>query len=401
LEDVIRFHDQFYILATSALARDQNRVLKHGKTFGVFDRSGDIEGAGLTEQGLFHEGTRFLSKLSVTLGGERPLLLSSSLRQDNAILTAHLSNRDIHRDGRIAVPQGSLHLSRSKLLWQGACYEELKVFNYGREPLRVGLAVQVQSDFADIFEVRGTARSRRGELLPAASDSSGIIFSYEGLDGVLRRTRIASSRPCRPLNSTLEFDLDLEPKGESVLSLCVVCELGGDSPKTWSYSGAAAVAGSELQALSRESVSIHSPNDRFNEWVQRSLADLDMMVAGNPEAWYPYAGVPWFNTVFGRDGIITALECLWANPCFAKGVLNYLASMQAREHSPERDAEPGKIVHETRRGEMAALGEVPFACYYGSVDATPLFVLLAGAYYERAQFRAHRPLEPCHQDLRR
>ena len=108
-----------------------------------------------------------------------------------------------------------------------------------------------------------------------------------------------------------------------------------------------------------------------------------MLTSELPTGPYPYAGVPWFNTPFGRDGIITALECLWLRPELARGVLAYLAATQATEVIPEQDAEPGKILHETRNGEMAALGEMPFGRYYGSVDATPLFVLLAGAYYER------------------
>ena len=121
----------------------------------------------------------------------------------------------------------------------------------------------------------------------------------------------------------------------------------------------------------------------FNRWLDRSSADLQIMMTDTPNGAYPYAGIPWFSTPFGRDGIITAFEMLWLNPDVARGVLSFLAKTQATTADDARDAKPGKILHEMRGGEMAALGEVPFGCYYGSCDVTPLFVMLAEAYYRR------------------
>jgi glycogen debranching enzyme len=179
------------------------------------------------------------------------------------------------------------------------------------------------------------------------------------------------------------FDVTLEPKTETTVTVTVCCESGATQRPYFEHDHAVTEAGMGLKAEQSQNCVIHTSNEQFNEWWNRSLLDLRMVVTETAEGPYPYAGVPWFSTPFGRDGIITALEALWIRPQLARGVLGYLASVQAKEVNVAQDAEPGKILHETRKGEMAALGEIPFGLYYGSVDSTPLFVMLAGAYYER------------------
>jgi glycogen debranching enzyme len=374
----------FYIQATSALADEQTRVLKQGDTFGVFDHYGDIKPVGLGEEGLYHEGTRYLSGFMLGLEKDRPLFLSSTVKEDNELLTVDLTNPDVFQGNRIIIPRGTLHLFRTKFLWNGSCYERLAVKNYGLQPVSTRLFYHYEADFADIFEVRGTQRPRKGRLLEPTFAEGTVVLNYEGLDGVARHTRLEFAPvPAGLAAAEARFDLSLPPHGETTILLTITCQRGQKKRAATPYDQAQAAASASLKAARAELCTIHSSNEEFNSLVQRSGVDLHMMTSETPEGPYPYAGVPWFSTPFGRDGIITALECLWLNPELARGVLGYLAATQATYESPLQDAEPGKILHETRDGEMAALGEIPFGRYYGSVDSTPLFVLLAGAYFER------------------
>lgn len=389
-EDFLKVDDRFYILATSAMADDRPRVLKQGETFAVFDHFGDVRPVGLAEEGLYHEGTRYLSALVLRLGDVRPLFLSSTVREDNALLTVDLTNPDLLGAGGESIPRGSVHLLRTKFLWQGACYERLRLRNFGLEPVRLPLTLHFAADYADVFEVRGMPRERRGRQLDPAVDRNGVTFRYDGLDGVARRTRVLLAPPAAAVGeSEARFDVDLSPGGEVTLHVTISCETGtpGDRAGTGRPPGHdhALRASQEHRArLAGRACRIRTSNTQFNAWIGRSLADLDMLATDTGDGLYPYAGIPWYSTVFGRDGLITAYECLWNDPDLARGVLQHLAAHQATETVPERDAEPGKILHETRKGEMAALGEIPFGLYYGSVDSTPLFVLLAGAYYRRS-----------------
>jgi len=373
--------DEFYILATDSSAEEPKRVLKDGETFAVFDLHGDIQPSG--QEGLYHEGTRFLSHLQFKLGHTRPFLLNSIVQKDNLLFVANLTNPDIYQAGKIILPRGTLHITRTKMLWQGACYETLKVGTYSLDPIDVQFSIEYSADFADLFEVRGMTRAHKGALHEAQLEPARLRFSYTGLDGVARRTQI----DCSPVPDSLSayglmFRCRLQPKEEREFFLIYSCQINNAPVVSENQPRARTEALSALATYRTPECRIRTSNEQFNEWLARSSSDLHMMFTDTPLGVYPYAGVPWFSTAFGRDGIITALEYLWINPQIARGVLSFLAGLQARETDAARDAEPGKIMHETRRGEMAALGEIPFALYYGTVDATPLFVMLAGAYFE-------------------
>jgi glycogen debranching enzyme len=387
--DVQPEEDAYHIAAPDALADDRTMVLKDGDTFAVFDHYGDIKTSDFGEQGLYHAGTRFLNRLELQLANHRPLLLSSAVHRDNDLLTVDLMNPDILRDGHVVTPRNLLHIFRSTFLWQGRCYTRLLVRNYASTPLDVALTLKFGSDFADIFEVRGSKRPRRGRLLPRLVKENSVVLSYEGLDGVIRRTTLESlSPPCTLSPSDLHFNARLQPKEGKTFFFTITCQHTAPLRSLQTFDQAYHEMATSLQQAKREDCVVSSSNEQFNDWLNRARADLHMMVSDTPDGPYPYAGVPWFSTPFGRDGIITALAYLWVNPEIARGVLAFLATTQATEVIPSQDAEPGKILHETRQGEMAALGEIPFQRYYGSVDATPLFVVLASAYYERTGDRA-------------
>jgi glycogen debranching enzyme len=373
-----------HILAASSPADERTRVLKHGDTFAVFDHYGDIKPGGLGEEGLYHEGTRYLSCLLLDLEGRRPFFLSSTVRDENDQLAVALTNPDLLQDDQVRLSLGALQLALRKFLWRGVCYQQLCIKNHALKPVETSLSLYFEADFADIYEVRGMKRQARGHDLAPEVTGDRVILRYRGLDGVVRRTLLHFHPPPTSLNaSTARFGLSLQPQQEIVFSVIVACERVPSSPAILSFDDARIEAQSDLERYNAWSCHIRTSNSQINAWINRAVSDLHMLTTELGTGPYPYAGIPWFNTPFGRDGIITALECLWLRPALARGVLTYLAAIQATEVIAEQDAEPGKILHEIRSGEMAALKEIPFGRYYGSVDSTPLFVLLAGAYYER------------------
>jgi glycogen debranching enzyme len=388
MRDVVRLDEQFYIVADTERAAAPLRVLKHGDTFGVFDQHGDIVPSDAGEAGLYHDGTRFLSRFELLFARRRPLLLSSTISDDNVAFIANLTNPDVLRDERIVIPRGEIHLFRSRVLWEWGCVEQIRVSNYARHPVEVPIKLRFDADFADVFEVRGTRRDRRGERRPDRCGTE-CVLGYRGLDGVERRSRICWSGTAQSVEAgAASFLLRLQPSETSAIDVNVTYETGATTRTPAVFADVRGRAKQQIAARRAEGANVVSSNASLNRWIARSTADLHMMLTETPNGPYPYAGIPWFSTPFGRDGLVTAFELLWADPSIARGVLSVLADLQATAYNDEQDAQPGKILHEMRGGEMAALGEVPFGRYYGTVDATPLFVSLAHAYFERTGDRA-------------
>ncbi|HTH62026.1 MAG TPA: glycogen debranching N-terminal domain-containing protein [Paraburkholderia sp.] len=403
--------DVFIPPETPEVASATQHVLKSGDTFIVNDSLGDITGV---DDGLFVNDTRVLSSLRLTFGGRVPSLLSGSVSRDNTAFTAHLTNRPLPPLGGTSTPEGAIHVQRSRVLSGTMMTEAIELTNYGTSDAVVPLSISFASDFRDMFEVRGLKRDRQGTIETPRIENGEVCVDYIGLDRVARRVRILfSPAPQKLLADRADYSVQLPAQACVPVYLSVVVTVdplpdaepgtasaGIVQPPGW----LAAQPGRRVGRLAmrtalvnahivmrerrRATARIRSSNPLFNAWIDRSLADLGLLTSDLPTGPYPYAGIPWFSTPFGRDAVITSMQTLWIAPALARGVLRFLAEHQAREASAFRDAAVGKIMHEMRKSEMAATGEVPFALYYGGVDTTPLFVMLAGAYAERTGDRA-------------
>lgn len=383
---VIEHEGRYYILADSSFADQRNVILKQGDSFAIFDRYGDIYPVGKTHYGLFHEGTRFLSQLELTIENKKPLLLSANLREENEVLTIDLTNPDyLDHDLGKNLDHGSFHILRSKFLYEGVYHERIELENFENSRLNFRLGLRFGNDFADIFEIRGMKREARGEPGAIRYGEHSMTLDYMGLDGVKRESviQVNCDSKVRLVQNQMEFQVDLPSKAKKRIDLSIGFVVDQEEREIPPFDQALGDLLETIRSRKWDSCEFFSQNEQFNSWLDGSLSDLYTLLTKTEHGFYPYAGIPWYSTAFGRDGIITALMCLWMDPLISKGVLKYLAVTQATKEDPFKDAEPGKIFHETRKGEMAATGEIPFSLYYGTIDATMLFVILAGEYVKR------------------
>ncbi|MFW5879844.1 MAG: glycogen debranching N-terminal domain-containing protein, partial [bacterium] len=385
-ENIIKLKDKYYISADSTYADNRTKVLNYKDTFGIFDRWGDIKQIGKEIQGIYNDGTRYISNFDFMINNTRPLLLSSEIKEENEILSVDLTNSEIKDSNGVLISRGSIHIHRSKFI-RDKVFEKITFTNYNQHLCEIECEFLVDADYKDIFEVRGIKRMYSGKKLGFFSlHDRAIVISYKGKDNITRNTILSfSGMPIIDVeNGMIKYRIALNSKSHFAIEYSIAFEHeDSKNRKPLNFAIAKEKIDSQLAENKKLFSSIQTSNEQFNHWINRSEKDLLSLLADTKTGKYPYAGVPWYNTAFGRDGIITAIEALLVAPELSKDVLFYLSEAQANEIDEKNDAEPGKILHETRGGEMANTREVPFHKYYGTIDATPLFVILAGKYYKR------------------
>ncbi|HEY7282145.1 MAG TPA: amylo-alpha-1,6-glucosidase [Actinomycetota bacterium] len=359
-------------------------AIKEGETFLYTDTEGNLDDRKELGLGFYHRDTRFLSHFLLKIEGRPPVLLSSS--SDRAYM-AHvdLTNPDLFDDdGELAAPQQTLNVRRIRTI-NGRLFERIRVKNYRPHPVEVEVELSFGADFADVFEVRGLTRQTTGTYEPPSAEGRVVSFAYRGLDGRRRQTRIElGADPDR--NEVVGdlvhvgFRVTLGPYQTRLLSLTVEPIIDDHRPPHVDFDTAIHDLRSSYEEWERECTRVVTDNELFNQLLDQGLRDLRALYTRVDGGGVLAAGIPWYVTTFGRDGLIAAHQMLMINPRLAREVLTVLAGQQGWERDDWRDEQPGKILHEARQGELAAAGLIPHTPYYGSVDSTPWFLVVAAQH---------------------
>lgn len=399
-------------------------VLKENLVFMVSSEDGDVPRTNTEGLGVYYKDTRYLSVLEMRVSGYTPALLTSSgefnfmgnIQSANPLMQLPLQRPQGGEPGsdgspNVTIMPRTLSFRRNRFIEDGL-HERVGFFNYNSFGIPVTLLLRFGSDFRDMFDVRGYNRAKRGEIRPATWDGNRLVFSYIGLDKLERRTEIvfdtpptrvlieqpllpgsngvAEQRaelphgtsvittPVQPALADALFDLYLEPGKPFAITYHVVPQgLGdGQAAQPTTFDMGARRMRLAYESWFKECTAIRTDNEVFDRFLQRSIYDLRILMEELPTGLFPVAGIPWFAVPFGRDSLITALQTLTFDPQIAVGTLRYLAQYQGKAVNEWNEEEPGKILHEIRSGEMTVLHEMPHVPYYGSVDSTPLFIML-------------------------
>ncbi len=383
-------------------------TLKDNDLFLITDSLGNIacgDEQVTASLGLFCRDTRFLSRLELQFEGQPPVFLSSTSQRGFALSALCGNPYIVAKDGRNEIRAETIGIQRDLVL-QGGLFEELALTNYSTQPVEFELSLSFEADFADLFEIRGWVRQHTGTLLrsicltedaaetvhgwydDAMSGESGeITLAYQGVDQLLMESRIQFYQryPDQIKGYTAIWRVALQPHATEVLGYRLQPFLDNHPVSTVSIPAtlSQAVAAETMEEqLWREGVtSIRTDNRALNQIIERAEQDTYLLGQTFGEGKILSAGIPWFATLFGRDSLIAAMQTLMFNPALAHQTLSVLAEYQGQKQDDWREEEPGKILHELRFGEMSRSGEVPHTPYYGTVDATPLWLMLYADYY--------------------
>ncbi len=344
----------------------------------ISSESGDIVADNPGGLGLYHRDTRFLSRFELTVNGFRPVFLSHSASK-HYIATFQSVNPAFTLRNGVRVKQQTISIRRSRFVTGAGLYERIGFLNCNHFPIDLEIDLATDADFRDMFSVRGFKTQRVSGEISIAFGGEDLTFTYAGRDGVTRKTHVTFDHVPEAISPReVRFSLQLEPNQAGSIVVRVQPRIGDDDPPLDpDFDRQVEALATSYRDWDRESTTISTDNELFDrELLRASRYDIRTLLEQTPQGAVPDAGVPWYAVPFGRDAIITALQTLVYNPAIAEGTLRFLAAHQGEKEDLFREEQPGKIMHELRRGELARLGEVPHTPYFGTVDATPLFLVL-------------------------
>jgi len=361
-----------------------NLTLIDGKTFLATRLAGDIVSPGAPDVGFFHDDTRFLSHLELRLAGQPAMVLSANTEKSFAS-RIELTTEPIRLRDSFEIPENTIYIRRQQLLNTETMFDRFSLVSYNSKDIEFTLELRFDADFVDIFQVRGTTREIHGTYYRPVRTAEGLCFVYLGRDNILRQTRIKMNPlPAHITDKSAVWDVKLSPLTQAEIEVSIT-PIVGDEKSVRSDSGFWTCLHERRNRFfewENSSTHFYSNNGIFDAALATATGDYHALQIRDRGKKVLGAGIPWFATLFGRDSIIAAYQALALNSKLAVDTLQVLAHYQGRERNDWQDEDPGKILHEWRQGEMTRCGELPFGPYYGSVDSTPLFLILLCETYQ-------------------
>ena len=363
------------------------RTIKYNDIFMVTDENGNITSDNNSGFGIYSDDTRFLSQLILKINDTNPVVLSTSTETgySSVIIGTNVPMND-NLDNEKIIQQETVQIKRETIIY-GSCFETISIENYNFFPIGIKAELFLEADFLDIFEVRQISAVEKTQQQKPQFENNALKFNYYDSTGATLSTEITFNglKPTSVSGGHIVFDMVIDPSTKKEFKFRINLKTTASLPEqneADDFNDAFEKVGENTVIIEKNTTRFDSNNQDFNELVQRSVKDVNMLTTRAYYGEYLAAGIPWFTTLFGRDSIIAARQSLLYNPELARNILITLAKFQGKEVNDWRDEEYGKIPHEIRFGELARSNQIPHSPYYGTVDATSLWLVLLYEYYK-------------------